>query len=475
MGTIEMVTIEKETGKPTPLKRNVYPVLLAGGTGSRLWPVSRERYPKQLVNFIGKDSLVQSTIKRMAPVLDIEKVRIVCGAEYFYEIVRHMEEIGVSAEGKIISEPCGRNTAPAILLSVLSIAKTNKDAILCIFPADHVIRDITMFHERLEKAVKLAEAGYIVTFGIKPGYPETGYGYIESAQKVNESALSIVRFVEKPDRETAKEYLQAGTFFWNSGMFAFTASAILEEFKMLQPELLQKMEALVADEPIGREAYEQLPNISIDYAIMEKTEKGVVLPSDFGWSDIGSWKSLYDFLPKDENMNVIDGDVIALDTKNSFIMGHDRLIATNRLDNMVVVETPDSVFVSDINNSRDVKTIVTELKKKGRNEYHHHRTVYHPWGSIKLLEQKDDFQTDRIVLYSGTQFEDHVDGSMHRHLIVISGRVEISTAGETQILEREQTAVVAEKGALIFKNIGRETVTIIQVQVKAVPAEQHKF
>lgn len=470
-----MVTIEKETGKPTRLKRNVYPVLLAGGTGSRLWPVSRERYPKQLVKFIGKDSLVQSTIKRMTPVLDIENVRIVCGAEHYYEIVRHMEEIGVSAEGKIISEPCGRNTAPAILLSVLSIAKTNKDAILCIFPADHVIRDITMFHERLEKAVKLAEAGYIVTFGIKPGYPETGYGYIESAQKVNESALSIVRFVEKPDRETAKEYLRAGTFFWNSGMFAFAASAILEEFKTLQPELLQKMEALFEDEPIGRAAYEQLPNISIDYAIMEKTEKGVVLPSDFGWSDIGSWKSLYDFLPKDENMNVIDGDVIAIDTRNSFIMGHDRLIATNRLDNMVVVETPDSVFVSDINNSRDVKTIVAELKKKGRKEYHHHRTVYHPWGSVTLLEQKDDFQTDRIVLYSGAQFEEHVDGSMHRHLIVISGRVEISTAGETKILEREQSTVVSEKGALIFENTGRGTVTIMQIQVKAVPAEQNKF
>ena len=241
------------------------------------------------------------------------------------------------------------------------------------------------------EAIDLAERGYIVTFGIRPNYPETGYGYIEGGAAASGSALRVKRFVEKPDRATAEKYIDAGNFFWNSGMFAFKVAVILEEFKKYQPQMVAAMEAIFSpDRPLANEDYDRLENISIDYAIMEKTEKCVVVPSDFAWSDIGSWKSLYDFLEKDDHNNVLDGDVIAQNTRNCFILGRDRLIAANRLQHMVVVETPDSIFVSDLEHSRDVKSIVAELKNRGRKEYQQHRTVYHPWGIAKLLEQKDD-------------------------------------------------------------------------------------
>lgn len=362
MGIIKKVeiTIQDMNDDKVPLEvGNVYSVLLAGGTGSRLWPVSRELYPKQLGKFIGDNSFVQLTIKRIEPLLDTEKIRIICGSEHFHETAKHMKSIGIDPEGKNFCEPCGRNTAPAILYALLTILKKDTDPVLCIFPADHVIDNVDMFLDKLKSAIKFANSGYIVTFGITPHYPETGYGYVEGGDSVSEGALKLKRFVEKPNLSTAKTYLDAGKNFWNSGMFAFKASVMLEDFKAYQKEMIVKMDQIISvGEFPEKEAYEQLNDISIDHAIMEKTKKGVALPSEFGWSDIGSWKSLYDFLPKDDDNNVVDGDVIAKDTKNSFIMGHKRLIATNHINNMIVVETPDSVFVSDIDNSRDVKSIV---------------------------------------------------------------------------------------------------------------------
>ena len=446
-------------------KTSVYPVLLAGGTGTRLWPVSRELYPKQLVSFIGNDSLVQSTIKRLMPVIDMGKIRVVCGKEHSHEIKRQMEEIGVSSEGKIICEPCGRNTAPAILLSALNIPEEERDAVLCIFPADHVIRDVEDFHNKLASAIRLAAKGYIVTFGIKPHYPETGYGYIEGVGEVSEKALSIKRFIEKPDTKTAQQYVQAGNFFWNSGMFAFELAVILEEFKLFSPELLRTMEKMFLKKNLSdREAYEQLPNISIDYAIMEKTDKGVVLPSDFGWSDIGSWKSLYDFLPKDQNNNVIDGDVIVNDTENCIIMGHERLIATNHLNHMVVVETPDSVFVSDIDHSRDVKSIVAGLKEKGRKEYQKHRTEYHPWGSSTLLEKKEDFSIVRINIYPGALCPIQGDTSTAKHLVVIKGDGRVATDNRSWFLKQGESTVVSEKHGVNIENIGDGPLYMVQME-----------
>ena len=442
---------------------NVYAILLAGGTGTRLWPVSRQLYPKQLVKFIGDESLVQSTIKRLSPVLDPENVRIVCGEQHFHETARHMQDIGLQADGKIICEPSGRNTAPAILLAVLHTLIVEKDAVLCVLPADHVIGSIERFHERLAAAIRLAERGYIVTFGIRPHYAETGYGYVEGDAAISEGALRVKRFVEKPDRKTAQEYIKAGNFFWNSGMFAFKASVILDEFRAWQPDLLEKMNAIFdPTRPITREAYDRLPDISIDYAVMEKTTRGVVLPSDFGWSDIGSWKSLYDFLPKDADLNVIDGDVITNDTRGCFILGSDRLIAVNHLKDSVVVETPDSIFVSDIDHSRDVKSIVARLKANGRKEYHQHRTIHYPWGSRTWLEQKD-FTVSRLMIYPASTLQTDMDAPAAMHLFAVKGSARVTTDGQTLILSQGMSTTITEKGVVSVENTGNQPIYLIQV------------
>ena len=359
-----------------------FPILLAGGTGSRLWPVSRELFPKQLVNLAGDDSLIQNTIKRLSPVLDPENVRVVCGDDHFYEVSRHLEEINVPSDGKVISEPCGRNTAPAILLAVLYILKNEKDAIILVFPSDHVISDQEGFDDSLKKAIALAGKNKIVTFGIKPDYPETGYGYIEGGKSIGNDAFAVKRFVEKPDEKTAKGYMKAGNFYWNSGMFAFKASVLIKEFQEHEPGMFKQIKKISSkNNGIPLDQYKKLPDISIDYAIMEKTKKAVVLPVDFGWSDIGSWKSLYDFMPKGKDNNVIEGDVILQNTRNCFIRSEDRLVVINDLENVVVVETPDTVFISDLENSRNVKTIVNKLKKEGRKECESHVKVFRPWGT----------------------------------------------------------------------------------------------
>jgi mannose-1-phosphate guanylyltransferase/mannose-6-phosphate isomerase len=446
---------------------NVYAILLAGGTGTRLWPVSRELYPKQLVKFIGRDSLVQSTIKRLAPVLELKNIRVVCGRQHYHEIARHIDDIGISSEGKIIQEPSGRNTAPAILLAAFHNRHAAVDGIMCIFPADHVIGNIESFHERLRVAIQLASEGYIVTFGIKPNYPETGYGYIEGGAGVFDSAFRVRRFVEKPDRPTAVKYIEAGNFFWNSGMFAFKISIILKEFENYQPEMVAAMEEIFSeDQPLAKEAYDRLENISIDYAIMEKTDKCVVVPSDFGWSDIGSWKSLYDFLEKDANNNVLDGDVIAHDTNSCFILGRDRLIATNRLQDMVVVETPDSIFVSDLEHSRDVKSIVTELKNRGRKEYQQHRTVYHPWGISKLLEQKDNYTAIELMVYHGSSLQLPDAKDVARHLFIVKGQAWISDGSQDRTLGLGDAATFRAEEPLRIKNVGEDALYLLQVELK---------
>jgi mannose-1-phosphate guanylyltransferase/mannose-6-phosphate isomerase len=447
-------------------KSNVYPVLLAGGTGTRLWPVSRALYPKQLVRFIGNDSLVQSTIKRLAPVLELQNVRVVCGEQHFHEIARHVDDIGLSSQGKIICEPSGRNTAPAILLAAFHIGHADKDGLLCIFPADHVIGDLESFHESLQAAIDLANDGHLVTFGIRPNYPETGYGYIEGGADVSGTALEVERFVEKPDRQTAEAYIQAGNFFWNSGMFAFKAAVILEEFQAHQPQLLEIMEEIFsAGKSITKKDYERLENISIDYAIMEKTSKCVVLPSDFGWSDIGSWKSLYDFLEKDGDQNVVDGDVIAQDTSNCFILGHDRLIATNRIHDLVVVETPDSVFVSDLEHSRDVKSIVSGLKAKGRKEFQQHRSLYYPWGVSKLLEQRENYTAAELRIYQLASLQLQGGTRATQHLLVLFGQAKVTAGSDKKSLDTGQSFTPSAKGRVNIENVGPGELCMMHVKI----------
>lgn len=446
-------------------KLSVYPVLLAGGSGSRLWPVSRELYPKQLVNLVGSDSLIQSTIKRLSPILKSDNVRVVCGEDHFFEIGRHLKELKILSEGKVISEPCGRNTAPAILLAVLEILKKEKDAVVLIFPSDHVISDVEEFQKNLKTAIDLASANYIVTFGIKPDYPETGYGYIEGAAKIKDGALAIKRFVEKPDEKTARKYLKAGNYFWNSGMFAFKASVLLKEFKAYEPVILNKVQKMVLKKEITLETYQTLPDKSIDYAIMEKTKKGVVLPVDFGWSDIGSWKSLYDFLPKEDNDNVTEGDVILQNTRGCFIRGDNRLVVANDLENIVIVETPDTVFVSDLEKSKNVKTIVQDLKKQGRPEYKSHVTVYRPWGTYTILEENNSSKIKRIVVYPGEKLSLQMHYHRSEHWIVCQGTAKITNGDKVVMLKENESTFVPKATRHRLENPGRIPLHIIEVQM----------
>ena len=442
------------------------PVLLAGGVGSRLWPVSRELFPKQLVNLAGDDSLIQDTIKRLSPVFDIDNVRIVCGDDHYYEVLRHLEEIDVSSDDKVISEPCGRNTAPAILLAVLSILKQEKDAVILVFPSDHVISDQTEFHASLQRAVALANMNRIVTFGIKPNCPETGYGYIEGGKSMFGDSFAIKRFIEKPDEKTARRYLKAGNFYWNSGMFAFKASVLIKEFQTYEPGILKKIKKIVSKGgPVPFDLYEKIPDISIDYAIMEKTKQGVVLPVDFGWSDIGSWKSLYDFLPKGKDNNVIEGDVILQDTRNSFVRSEDRLVVTNSIENIVVVDTPDTVFVSSLEESRNVKSVVSKLKKLGRKEFKSHVTVYRPWGTYTILEENNDSKIKRIVVYPGAKLSLQMHYHRSEHWIVAQGTAKITNGDKVIILKENESTFVPKTTRHRIENPGRIPLHIIEVQM----------
>ena len=452
---------------------HIYPVLLAGGSGTRLWPVSRELYPKQLVSFIEADSLIQGTIRRLDPVLDISRVRIVCGHEHYYETANQLSDMGLVSDGMIVSEPCGRNTAPAVLLALMTILKEDREAVMFIFPADHVIGDVAQFHERLAKAADLAQQGYIVTFGIQPAYPETGYGYIEGEEEAINGALPIRRFVEKPDLATAKMYIKAGNFYWNSGMFAFKAADMLHEYERLAPDMVETMGALLEDErPVDREGYQQLANISFDYAIMEKTAKGVVLPSEFGWSDIGSWKSLYDFLPKDEDQNVVDGDVLTRHTSNCLILGHERLIAANRLDNMVVVETADSIFVSDLESSRDVKEIVNILKDQHRKEYRKHNTETHPWGRSTVLEESPDLIITKRLISPGSVYRETFDTSMLWQVLAVRGEGVGMLNGRRVSLKSGNAETMVDPKRVSLEATSPEPLLIVETRLLEDPSKQ---
>ena len=447
---------------------NLFAVLLAGGSGTRLWPVSRKLYPKQLANFVDENSLIQNTMTRLLPMVSGECIRIVCGRQYATGIAQHMQAIGINPDDKIIAEPCGRNTAPAILLAVFEVLKQNPEAVCGVFPADHAINNPEAFNANLAAAVRMAEAGHIVTFGIPPRYPETGYGYIEGGEEIGEGVLLLQRFVEKPDLPTARRYVKAGNYIWNSGMFTFKAAVMKAEFETYMPAMVEQVEKIAAKgKPISRSAYAALEDISIDYAIMEKTDKGVVLPSAFQWSDIGSWKSLYDFFPKDTRGNVIKGNVVAQNVNDSLLIGQGRLVAANRLDNVVVVETADAVFVSDLETSREVKTIVDTLNQTQSRETERHDTQRFAWGRQTELETGRNWSVENITIDPGAefQFEQPVAGSTH--IIVAQGTADISIGARQLTLRAGESTLIAEKNWVHIENAQEEPVVIVRVQTQA--------
>ena len=448
---------------------DAFALLLAGGSGTRLWPWSRDMYPKQLVRFIDQQSFIQHTLNRLLPSFSPEKMYIVCGNSHSYNIKQDALEINLVHDNIIIDEPCGRNTAPAILLGTLTIVKNHPDAVIFIFPADHMISRLDIFYEKISEAYQLARKGYIVTFGIKPHYPETGYGYIEASEEFIDSGNKIKRFVEKPDVQTAEQYIQSGNFYWNAGMFAFKASILIDNFKKYMPEMLNNLAEMIENNHIDENHYQSLPNISFDYAIMEKTTSGVVLPSNFQWSDIGSWKSLYDYLPKDEKNNVVvSEDSILQNTQNCLVMGSHRLMVMNQLNNIAIVDTPDALFISDIEHSRDVKDAVSILKEQKRKEskIHVHQVMH--WGDIIILDEESDYVVSKIRIHPGASMPEkqNVLEIKQWHVtkgygVVQIGNVNVQVhAGESITIESRMTAS--------FQNLSKEELVFIEIATPVV-------
>lgn len=447
---------------------SIQPVILAGGTGSRLWPLSRELYPKQVIKLTGELSLLQTTLQRVHALPDILPPIIVVGEEHRFLTKSQIEELGLFSEYHILLEPLGRNTAPAICGSALFARKrSDVDTVLLVLPADHLIAKTEEFVNVVAGAVKLAAQGNLTTFGIIPDHPETGYGYIARGD-----GDSVASFVEKPDQETAEQYLAEGTYFWNSGMFAFPVAGLLKEFEHYSPDIVRAMDAAVENGRFDgvffrfeQQAMAGSPSVSIDYALMEKTDRAAMIPADIGWSDIGSWKALWEVSGKDTRGNVINGDVMLEDVDNSLIRSEDTLVAALGLQNMMVVETADAVLVAPMDRSQDVKKIVKRLKKEQREEFRYHRTVYRPWGSYTTLEMHGRFQIKRITVTPGAKLSLQMHHHRHEHWVVVSGTAKIVNGKKTILLHENESTYISAGTNHRLENPGVIPLELIEVQV----------
>ncbi len=446
----------------------IQPVILAGGTGSRLWPLSREIYPKQLLCLTGNASLLQTTLLRVRSIPGVLPPLIVVGEEHRFITRSQVDETGID-DYTILLEPVGRNTAPAISGAVEYVRKQGAadQVVLLVLPADHLIRDEAAFVAAVSAAAARAAAGAIVTFGIRPDRPETGYGYIEQG-----SNDRVASFTEKPSRKTAEAYLAAGTYFWNSGMFAFSVATFVEQMHRHAADILAAMEravdAGVRDGRFYRFAADEMqrcPEDSIDYALMEKTDKAVVVAADLGWSDIGSWQALYDVLDKDEAGNVSQGDVLLEDTRNSLIRSEDMMVATVGLEDMLVVETADAVLVAPLSRSQDVKKIVARLKREGRDEFKVHQTVHRPWGNYSVLALQPRYQIKRITVNPGEKLSLQMHHHRYEHWVVVKGTARVTNGDEQVLVYENQSVYIPAGNRHRLENPGVIPLELIEVQI----------
>ena len=450
----------------------IVPVILSGGSGTRLWPLSRELYPKQLLPLLGEETMLQSTLQRLAGIEGLAPPIVVCNEEHRFLVAEQLREIGVTPAA-ILLEPAGRNTAPAVALAAAAALQEREqgaDPVLLVLPADHVIRDADAFRAAVLAGAKLAEEGKLVTFGVVPDRPETGYGYIRAPAR-NGAAAAVQQFVEKPDLALAQEYLSSGDYLWNSGMFMFRAGRYIEELRTHRPEIVSHCVAAIAGARtdldftrVDREAFEACPSDSIDYAVMENTAHAWVVPLDAGWSDVGSWASLHDACEADADGNVAVGDVLLEDTRHCYLYAESRLVAAVGLADCVVVETKDAILVAPRDRVQDVKKLVDRLKAEGRYETALHRQVFRPWGSYDSVDNGDRFQVKRIVVNPGAQLSLQMHHHRAEHWIVVQGTARVTRGDEVFLMGENESTFIPMGTTHRLENPGKVPLHLIEVQ-----------
>ncbi|MFL9583158.1 mannose-1-phosphate guanylyltransferase/mannose-6-phosphate isomerase [Stenotrophomonas sp. AB1(2024)] len=445
---------------------DILPVILSGGSGTRLWPLSREAYPKQFLALAGEQTMLQATWQRVAPIAGRAPL-VVANEEHRFVAAEQLQQLDVQPQA-ILLEPVGRNTAPAIAVAALEATLEDGDPVLLVLPSDHVIADEAAFRAAVMRALPAAQDGKLVTFGIVPTGPETGYGYIKASS--GDAVRAVDRFVEKPDADTALQYVQSGEYFWNSGMFLFKASRYLAELERFQPAMLaasrnawQLARRDTDFTRLDKEAFAAVPADSIDYAVMEKTADAVVVPLDAGWNDVGSWTALRDVSEQDADGNAHHGDVIAIDCRNTYAYG-ERLIALVGLDDVIVVETDDAVMVGRSDRMQEIKQVVARLKADERPEATWHRKVYRPWGAYDSIDSGDRFQVKRITVKPGGTLSLQMHHHRAEHWVVVSGTAEVTRGDEVILLGENQSTYIPLGVTHRLRNPGKLPLELIEVQ-----------
>ncbi|MDW5285873.1 mannose-1-phosphate guanylyltransferase/mannose-6-phosphate isomerase [Alteromonas macleodii] len=444
------------------------PVVLAGGTGSRLWPKSRAALPKQFLALTSDSTMLQDTITRLSGT-DAEEPVFICNDAHRFLVAEQLRKKNIK-HGGILLEPVGRNTAPAIALAALHATKNESNPVLLVLAADHLIKDQSAFHSAITKAEALANEGKLVTFGIVPDQPHTGYGYIKAGNVLN-VGFEVADFVEKPELETAKQYVESGDFFWNSGIFMFKASRYIEELGKYHPEMLEICRRAIETEApdldfirVDSEIFATCPDDSIDYAVMEKTDSAAMVPLDAGWSDVGSWTSLWETADKDDNGNVCVGDTILENTKNSYVNAEQRLVSVIGLEDVIVVETKDAVMVAHKDDAQSIKTVVNRLKAEKRPEFEFHREVFRPWGSYDSIDSGARFQVKRITVKPDEKLSVQMHHHRAEHWIVVSGSANVTINDNTQLVTENESVYIPIGAVHALENPGKIPLELIEVQ-----------
>jgi mannose-1-phosphate guanylyltransferase / mannose-6-phosphate isomerase len=448
---------------------NVIPVILSGGAGTRLWPLSREMYPKQLLALTSKQTMLQDTAMRLARIAGALPPIVVCNEAHRFTVAEQLRAINIQGSA-ILLEPTGRNTAPAVALAALQALKLDADATLVVAPADHVIRDAHKFAQAADVAVSLAQHDKLITFGIVAHAPETGYGYIRRGEGSG-PAYPVAQFIEKPPLDVAVQFVASGDYFWNSGMFVFKASSFLAELRKFAPDILEVCTAAFNSAStdldfvrIDKALFAKCRSESIDYAVMEKTKDALVLPLDVGWSDVGSWSSLFEALPADEDGNVLQGDTLTFDTHDCYVHSTSRLVAAVGMEDHIIVETKDAVLVAPKDRVQDVKDLVAKIKSSGRTESSLHREVFRPWGSYDSIDSGERFQVKRLTVKPAGVLSLQMHHHRAEHWIVVQGTARITRNDETFLLAENESTYIPVGATHRIENPGKVPLHIIEVQ-----------